>query len=52
MSREELYNIKGGDISASLLNSIIRGITTICDLGKSVGSAIRRALNGSTCPLN
>lgn len=52
MNKEELKNIKGGAITASLLNSIIRGIITICDLGKSVGSAIRRALNGNTCPLN
>ena len=51
MSREELYQIKGGNISAALLNSIIRGIISLSDLGKEVGSAIRRALSGSMCAI-
>lgn len=51
MSREELYSIKGGNISAALLNSIIRGIITICDLGRDVGNAIRRVITGNMCPI-
>lgn len=51
MNRDELRNIKGGSISAAMINSIIRGIVSICDLGRSLGSAIRRAFSGSSCPL-
>ncbi len=38
----ELYEIKGGGISTTLLNSIARLITTVLDLGRTVGSSIRR----------
>lgn len=51
MSKEELYNIRGGAISAALINSIIRGIISLCDLGKSLGSAVRRIISGNTCPI-
>ena len=45
MSNEELSNIKGG-INASILNAIIRGINLSLELGRIVGSAIKRKIRG------
>ena len=44
-----LYQIKGGGLTATLLNSIIRGFTFIFELGKSLGSSIRRGIDGNLC---
>lgn len=38
----EIANVTGGAITATFLNSLARIITTILDLGRSVGSAISR----------
>lgn len=52
LEKEELLQVVGGiDITGSLLSSIYRGIETIMDVGRSLGSAIRRALEGSKCPI-
>lgn len=45
----ELYNIKGGAITATLLNAVARTINTILNLGQTVGSAIYRIINKSYC---
>lgn len=49
----ELVNITGGAISlsSSLLNSISKVVSTLFDLGRNVGSAIRYALGNKTCKL-
>ena len=53
LKKDELYGIVGGasGITASFLNAIARGIETLLDLGRSVGTAVRRIGNGSVCPL-
>ena len=51
LKKEELLNINGGGISGTLLNSIIRGINALLDLGRSLGTAIRRLGSNSICPL-
>lgn len=48
---EELFEVKGGGISATLLNSISRLVDTILNLGQLVGSAIRRSFSKKTCKL-
>lgn len=45
----ELYQIRGGAVSATLLNSIARIITTVLDLGRTVGSSIRRIYSKNYC---
>ncbi len=45
----ELYNIVGGAINGNLLNYIVKGFSFIFDLGKSLGSAIRRYVDGAVC---
>lgn len=53
LSNKELLNIDGGAswFSAAFLNAASRAISTLMDLGRSLGTAIRRAINGSVCPL-
>ena len=51
LKKEELLNINGGGISGTLLNSIIRGVNALLDLGRSLGTAIRRLGSNSICPL-
>ena len=41
LTKEELKQISGGGISASLVNAFIRGVNTFLDVGSSFGSAIR-----------
>jgi len=49
MTREELNNIKGGAINASLLNAIARGLTAFYDLGTALGSALKRLKKKKYC---
>ena len=53
LKKEELLNISGGAnwISASFLNSISRAISTLVDLGKSLGTSIRRSISGKVCKI-
>ena len=48
---KELIFIVGGatQISGTLLNSISKLITTLLDLGRAIGSAIRYKASGYTC---
>ncbi len=49
LSKQELLEISGGAISGSLINALIRGIGTILDLGRSLGTAIRRIQTKQFC---
>ena len=50
--KEELLQIVGGiNITGTLINALYKGINTIMDIGRSLGSAIRRAIGGMMCPL-
>lgn len=52
LNRNQLLNIVGGfSISGTLINAFVRGINSILDLGRSIGTAIRRMQNGNICPL-
>ncbi len=52
LDKQELLQIVGGiNITGSLINSIYRGISVIMDVGRSLGSAIRRAIGRSMCPI-
>lgn len=46
---DELKNIEGGAITASWISAIAKGINSILDLGRSLGSAIRRIQTGRLC---
>lgn len=50
MNNEELINVKGGvNITGTLISSLVKGIGTMLDLGRSLGTAIRRWMNDSVC---
>lgn len=53
LSKQELFCICGGgfSLSGTLLNSIVRGINAILELGRSLGSSIRRIQTNSVCPM-
>ena len=42
LDKESLLKISGGYISATLINAIVKGVTMLMELGKSLGSTIRR----------
>ncbi len=49
LKEQELNEITGGAITATLFNSIARLINTVLDLGRTVGSSIRRISNRNYC---
>lgn len=51
---KELMSIEGGAsnwITASFINAAARAIDTLMDVGRSLGSAIRRAVSGKVCSI-
>lgn len=52
LNNKELMNIEGGATwSASLFNAAARTIETVLDIGRSLGSALRRIFNGKYCSI-
>ena len=51
LTNKELLEISGGAISAAFINALARGISTVLDLGRSLGTAIRRIFSGSICSI-
>ena len=50
LNDKELYEVVGGiKFSASLLSSIIKGANFVLELGRYVGTAIRRIKTGNLC---
>lgn len=50
MKENELKEITGG-VSASLLSAVVRGITSIYDIGRRVGSYIIRYATNKICQI-
>ena len=49
LQKTELLNINGGSISGNMINAFSKAINTILDLGRSMGTAIRRIVTGNLC---
>lgn len=50
LTNQELVTIIGGaGISGALINAFARGLNTILDIGRSLGTAIVRIIKGKTC---
>lgn len=49
IEREELVNINGGGVTATLLNTLIKLVATALDLGRTIGSTIRRKKSKLKC---
>jgi len=53
MSKEELYLICGGlTLSTTLLNTLARFVSTSLELGRTLGTTIRRAIEKKKCAYN
>lgn len=53
LSKDELKNIDGGaTISGTLINAFTNGMKTILDLGRSLGSAVRRVKEDKLCEIS
>ena len=48
---EELYDITGGVLAfnSSVLNAIVAGAKIVLEIGRSLGSALKRSTSGNTC---
>lgn len=51
LEKQEMLEINGGGISGTLFSSIVRGINAMLDLGRSLGSAIRRLTANRLCQI-
>ncbi len=51
LNQEELKKISGGSISAAMLAAIVKGAETILDVGRSLGTAIRRIFTKNVCSI-
>ena len=50
LNNQELMNVEGGaGLTASFLNAISRTISTLMEVGRNLGSALRRTISGNTC---
>lgn len=49
LTDNQLKEINGGAITSTLINAIVKGFSLIIEIGKSLGSSIRRATSGKFC---
>ena len=53
VSNDKLMDIRGGSITytATLINALCRVVDIIFEVGKNIGSSIRRSNEDTICPL-
>lgn len=51
LNKDELKQINGGSVTGTFINAVVKGINSFLDLGRAVGSGIRRIGSGNICPL-
>ncbi|MDD3341102.1 MAG: hypothetical protein PHN72_02750 [Bacilli bacterium] len=49
LNKEELLEIKGGAITGTYINAVVKGIEALLEVGRSLGTAVRRWVEGSIC---
>ena len=49
LSKEQLESIVGGAITTQMINSFVKLIRTLLDLGRTMGSAFRYATSKTKC---
>lgn len=49
LSKKEMQKVYGGAISASWISAMFRGVTSVTDLGRYLGSSIRRFVDRNLC---
>lgn len=52
LNKQELLTIVGGfDLSGAVLNAILKGVSSIYEIGRNFGSSLRRIQSGTLCPV-
>ena len=52
LTKEEMKKIKGGSTSyVTALNTVLKAISTLFNIGQAIGSAISRSREGNQCKL-
>lgn len=52
IKQNDLLEISGGvNVSGSIINAFAKGIDSILNVGRSLGTAIRRLYSGSLCKI-
>lgn len=52
LNKNEMLNVTGGiNWSGTFINSLSKAVKTIMDLGRALGSSIRRIVGGTYCPI-
>lgn len=52
INEKEMFNVIGGaTIGYSLINAITKAVQTVYSIGQSIGSSLRRVVNGKYCSL-
>ena len=51
LNKEEMLKIDGGAFTSAMLNAITKAINTIYELGRQTGSAVKRLIKKSHCPI-
>ena len=49
LTKEDMRKIRAGAVSASWISAIWKGLNVFTDLGRYLGSSIRRAIDGNFC---
>lgn len=50
LKQEQLKQIEGGGITSAMINAISKGVNTLYELGRQLGSSLRRIISNSYCP--
>lgn len=52
LTKNELKNINGeGSVTAAMVSAIIKGVSSLLDIGRYLGSSLRRVVSKKNCPL-
>ena len=49
LDKKQMKSIKAGSINGTILNAIIRGATVFVDVGRYMGSSVRRIVSKNLC---
>lgn len=52
LNEETMKQINGGAITSAMINAISKAVNTLYELGKATGSAVRRIIKKTYCPVN
>lgn len=49
INKNELIEIRGGSTTSTIINTIVKVVTTAIEIGRTVGTIIRRKISGNKC---